>query len=250
MSVGAQTFPTPPPPEAPERPEGAFAAPRWPARYAFFALIAGLVTTLVSGGSLAPVIAPLYFVEEDLRDPLLVLVGTAAQDAIFVVTAVAFASVVQPVRAAQFGLRRTRLRRAIGLVALAAAAYVGLSIAWYALAQPGGGGEDPRLLDQTSVAGAVIFGVVVIVVAPLAEEFFFRGFMFQALRNRLGVAGAAGLDGLVFGAAHAGTRPWQYLVPLVLFGVILCLVFQRTRSLWPCVGLHGANNLLAFGLSL
>ncbi len=52
------------------------------------------------------------------------------------------------------------------------------------------------------------------VVAPMCEEFLFRGYMFTALRNWRGTWPAAVITGLIFGAVHAGSAPALDLVPL------------------------------------
>ena len=65
--------------------------------------------------------------------------------------------------------------------------------------------------DESTLA-LVAAGFVVIVVAPVAEEFFFRGFFYRALRSRLGVLSAAAIDGLVFGLIHfTGTDTLELL---------------------------------------
>jgi membrane protease YdiL (CAAX protease family) len=88
----------------------------------------------------------------------------------------------------------------------------------------------------------------VTVVAPIAEEFLFRGYIFTALRGWAGVAGSALLTGALFGVIHfSPDRPAAYLVPLALFGVLLCLLYWKTGSLYPCIALHAINNALAFG---
>jgi membrane protease YdiL (CAAX protease family) len=89
----------------------------------------------------------------------------------------------------------------------------------------------------------------------MAEEFFFRGFLFGTLRRwRVSVFGreigtwlAAILTGILFGLAHTGSASSQYLVPLGFLGFVLCLVRWRTRSLYPCMALHSFNNSLALG---
>lgn len=90
--------------------------------------------------------------------------------------------------------------------------------------------------------------VVAAVVAPLVEEALFRGVLYQWLRGHLGVAPAVVLDGLLFASAHlvsgvAGL--WKLLPVLFVMGCVLCLTFQRTRSLFASMLLHGANNGLA-----
>ena len=89
----------------------------------------------------------------------------------------------------------------------------------------------------------------------MAEEFFFRGFLFGALRRwRISVLGreigtwvAAVFTGVLFGLAHTGSASSQYLIPLGFLGFVLCLVRWRTRSLYPCMALHSFNNSLALG---
>ena len=107
--------------------------------------------------------------------------------------------------------------------------------------------------STAALVGAAIF---VCVVAPIAEEFFFRGFFFGALRKwrimigegrNIGVWVAAVVTGLLFGLAHTGSASSQYLIPLGFLGFILCMVRWRTRSLYPCIALHSANNALALG---
>ena len=108
--------------------------------------------------------------------------------------------------------------------------------------------ELPKELGvDTSHAALAATAVLVCVVAPVAEEFIFRGYFFPALRNWKGLWPAVVLDGLIFGAIHAGSAPVGYLVPLALFGSVLCLVYARTGSLYPCIALHALNNSIAFG---
>jgi membrane protease YdiL (CAAX protease family) len=83
----------------------------------------------------------------------------------------------------------------------------------------------------------------------MAEEFFFRGFYFTALRNWKGLWPAAILTGITFGAIHVGSSPVGYLVPLAVLGFLLCLLYVRTGSLYPCIALHCTNNSIAFGVS-
>ncbi len=93
------------------------------------------------------------------------------------------------------------------------------------------------------------------VAAPIAEEFFFRGFLFGTLRrwhvrvsgHELGPWIAAVIVGILFGLAHTGSASPQYLVPLGFLGFVLCVMRWRTRSLYPCIALHAFNNALALG---
>ena len=88
------------------------------------------------------------------------------------------------------------------------------------------------------------------VAAPAAEEFFFRGFFYRALRTRLGALMAALIDGLLFGAVHYEGPKTALLLPvLAALGFIFCLVYEKTGTLFATIGLHALNNTIAFGVS-
>jgi membrane protease YdiL (CAAX protease family) len=238
------------PPEPPERPEGvAEPAPRWPAWTAPVALIAALAAALFGAifvGAVAAVGGA------DLDDPpaAVNIVATVVQDAAMVVAALAFARLVAPPRPWHFGLRATRPWPAVGWTLLTWLAFVILSAVWVSALGIDEPDDLPEQLgvDESTLA-FVSVAVLVTVVAPIAEEVFFRGYFFTALRSWRGPWLAAILTGVVFGAIHAGSAPAGYLVPLALFGIGLCLLYWRTGSLYPCIALHALNNALAFGVS-
>jgi membrane protease YdiL (CAAX protease family) len=183
--------------------------------------------------------------------PAVNIIATVFQDVALVVSAVVFARMAGTVRPAYFGLRRPRaLKPALAWIAAAYGSFFVLSAIWIAILQIKSKDQLPDELgvDKSTVALLAV-AFLVAVVAPLAEEFFFRGFFFSALRNWHGVWPAAIVTGLVFGGIHAGSSPVGFLVPLAFFGILLCLLYERTGSLYPCIGLHCLNNSVAFGVA-
>jgi membrane protease YdiL (CAAX protease family) len=165
--------------------------------------------------------------------------------------ALLFARTTAVPRPWQFGLRRTRFWPAVGWGLLAWGAFYFFTYLWVTILGLHTGKEKlPEELgvDSSDVA-LVAVAVLVAVVAPIAEEFFFRGYFFAALRNWKGVWPAAIVTGAVFGSIHAGGTDAAFLVPLAFFGFALCLLRVRTGSLYPGIVLHCANNSLAFGVS-
>ena len=77
---------------------------------------------------------------------------------------------------------------------------------------------------------------------PFAEEVFFRGFLMAALVEPLGTVRAALLSSLVFAAGHLTLSS---LVPLFVTGLLLSWLYVKTRSVWPPMAAHAAQNLLA-----
>ena len=78
---------------------------------------------------------------------------------------------------------------------------------------------------------------------PLAEEVFFRGFLYQGLRARWGVGWALVLTSLVFALVHLtpGVIP-----PIFCMSLLMTWLYERSRSLWTSILLHMMINGLAF----
>ena len=99
---------------------------------------------------------------------------------------------------------------------------------------PGRRPRRPKLPDELGVKDSTVallaVAFLVAVVAPIAEEFFFRGFFFTALRNWKGLWPAAIITGLVFGAIHVGSAEAAFLLPLAFFGFALCLLLRRAPA--------------------
>jgi len=178
------------------------------------------------------------------------IADTVVQDGAFILAAILFAQVGgRTVRSWQFGLRRpyTGWRAAAGLIVLLMIAFLTFSVLWGALVHV----SKEKLLEQLGAEQSTLLLVLsaglTCVIAPICEEFLFRGFIFSALRNWRGAWPAALITGLVFGAVHLGSAPAADLVPLAGLGFGLCLLYGYTGSLYPCIVAHSLNNSLAFG---
>ena len=242
------SFPHPPPPDPPELPAAARSYPRWPWWYSLAGLGIALVGTLFVVGIVGAVAASAGV--EDVEDAKgLLFGGTVIQQAIFAGVAIFLASRIERPRLWHFGLRPTRFWPTIGWAALGLVAYWVLTIVYVALVRPD---EEQETLEDLGTDDSTLWlvaaAMLVIVLAPLAEEFFFRGFFYRALRTRLPVLLAALSVGIVFGAIHLGSTPPVLLVPLAILGLVFCLVYEKTGSLFATIGLHALNNLIAFGV--
>jgi membrane protease YdiL (CAAX protease family) len=240
--------PPPPPPARPELPEGA--TPRWPAWYAGVGFLVALIATLIVVG----IVAAATGAATDEDDTTFTVVATFLQGLIFIGTAVMFASFVRRPRPEHFGLRPTRFWPAVGWAALGIASfYVAVAI-YTAIVQPDAEQTVAQDLGaDEGTFGMIAAGFMVVCVAPVAEEFFFRGFFYRALRSRYTVLVAAAIDGLVFGVIHydfSGADALLILPPLAVLGFIFCLVYERTGSLYPVIALHALNNAIAYGVTV
>jgi uncharacterized protein len=241
--------PAPSPDRRPDRSD----EPPWPAWTAPAAVLVGLVVGVLGTVVVAGIGAA---AGSSQTTPAITLIGDVVFDLGFVVSALYFASRSGRPRPSDFGYRRIAWSLGIGAFLAAGVGYYVVTAAYGALVNLHGTDKLPKDLGiSTSTAALVGAAVFVCVIAPIAEEFFFRGFIFGALRRwHIKVAGhnigtwvAAVETGILFGLAHTGSASYQYLIPLGFLGFVLCLVRWRTRSLYPCMALHSVNNSLALG---
>jgi len=90
-----------------------------------------------------------------------------------------------------------------------------------------------------------LVGVLALGLAPVAEETFFRGFVFGGLRRRWGTWWAALASGLLFGLMHLQVGA---IVPFTAIGVVFALAYAYSGSIWPSVAAHLAFNSVSFGV--
>jgi|GEM_PF-1148160 len=104
---------------------------------------------------------------------------------------------------------------------------------------------EPKQKDIAASFGPTIVQVLLIVIAaPIAEETCFRGMLFGGLREKLPRLAAALITGLIFGGLHVLTGVTA-VPPLIVFGFLLALLYERTGSVVPGILLHMVNNSIA-----
>jgi membrane protease YdiL (CAAX protease family) len=104
---------------------------------------------------------------------------------------------------------------------------------------------EPHQQDIAKGFGAIPIQIVLIVIAaPVSEEVCFRGMLFGGLREKLPRIAAALICGLIFGALHALTGVTA-VPPLIVFGFLLALLYEKTGSIIPGMLLHMLNNIVA-----
>lgn len=99
---------------------------------------------------------------------------------------------------------------------------------------------DPILAQP---GGRLAIAVLAIGIAPVVEEFFFRGLIQHPLERRWGAAAGITVAATLFAAVHL--LPWVFPLHLLL-GVLLGTAVYLSRSIWTGVLLHAANNVAAF----
>lgn len=106
----------------------------------------------------------------------------------------------------------------------------------------GQGGSNPLLQlaleSQDGVALGIFFSTAAIA-APFFEEILFRGFLLPSLTRYLPVWGAIFVSSLLFAIAHLSLSE---ILPLTALGIVLGVVYTRSRNLLAPMLLHSLWN--------
>ena len=85
------------------------------------------------------------------------------------------------------------------------------------------------------------FMLVGVVFAPIIEEIFFRGFLFQGFRQQYGWVRAGLLSSAIFAVGHLDPVA---LIPTFILGCLLAYMYHRSNSVWPGIILHFLVNAM------
>jgi len=216
------------------------------------AVLGGLALPLLLwGGSLA--VATSQGPAEDISDGAIAagLIVTIILDFVLIGLAAGFSLWRHKLSWRDLGLRAFD-RRLWWLPPVAAAgALVGIIVYSSVLIGLGADSAAPNQDDLESIfqsrALLPLTGVAVVLMAPLAEEIFFRGFVFAGLLRPFGVAGAMLASGLLFGLFHVTSGDTLGVVlPFALIGVLFAWLYYRSGSLWPNILAHLLFNVVGF----
>ncbi len=83
--------------------------------------------------------------------------------------------------------------------------------------------------------------------APFAEELFFRGFVYRVFTKTWPIWLGSILTAALFALIHFQL---QSILPLFLLGLLLNWAYQRTGSVWTAFAFHALNNLIAIGFEI
>jgi membrane protease YdiL (CAAX protease family) len=96
--------------------------------------------------------------------------------------------------------------------------------------------NDSALEKITSGVQLAVLALNVVVVAPVVEEMFFRGFLLQRFAHKWGTTAGVLSSSALFAVGHV---EW---IGHFVTGVAFALLFLRTRSLWMTILAHGVYN--------
>ncbi|MBI5679681.1 MAG: CPBP family intramembrane metalloprotease [Methanobacterium sp.] len=86
--------------------------------------------------------------------------------------------------------------------------------------------------------------IIGVLIAPIVEEFLFRGVMLHRFTVKWGIRTAVLVSSFIFGILHAD------ILGAFLFGVVMCILYIRTGTIIVPIICHMLNNLIAYGTQM
>lgn len=139
----------------------------------------------------------------------------------------------------------TDVRAGVATLLVALPVLTAVSLLWVELLRSLGLPDAPQdliAIFAKTQSPFVIIGMLLVacVLAPLAEEMFFRAGLYRFTRQKLGRAPALLINAVCFGALHAS---WGAFLPLAALGVIFALAYEATGSIRVPILAHCLFNL-------
>lgn len=144
-----------------------------------------------------------------------------------------------------FGLGPSRFPKAAGTGLLWLIITYPLILAAQALVQRVAGSADDSqmivkyFLEHPDFKHRAAVFIMAVIVAPIAEEIVFRGYFYGVIRRYGGRFPALLTSSLLFAAIHVHLPS---MLGLGILAIILCLLYERTGSLWAPITMHACFN--------
>jgi len=113
--------------------------------------------------------------------------------------------------------------------------YAGIQMFW----------NEGEFFGLDSVLRAVTIPIATVIIAPVAEEIIYRGYVLSALLARIGTRTAVTLSCLIFASVHLGVGPGLSIY-VFIGAFILAYLYLRFRNVYPCILMHVLNNVAAY----
>lgn len=85
--------------------------------------------------------------------------------------------------------------------------------------------------------------ITLVIIAPVAEEMLFRGYLYDRLRRFVPIWLAILMTSCLFGLAHGA---WNLVFDTFALSVVMCLLREYTGSIWTSILLHMTKNGIAY----
>ncbi|MEY8348297.1 CPBP family intramembrane glutamic endopeptidase [Bacillus cereus] len=104
--------------------------------------------------------------------------------------------------------------------------------------------NDDGAIDMSNTYTQILGVISACIFAPIMEEVIFRGFFLQRMAFKWGIKRAVIVSSLIFGLGHFD------IVGAFIFGVVMCLLYIKTKNIWTNIAVHALNNCIVTFIQL
>lgn len=112
--------------------------------------------------------------------------------------------------------------------------------------------QDVGFENLFFISDKILAFVALVVLAPVAEEIIFRGWLYGKVRSRMpawvGILVVSALFGLMHLGWNAEALQWNAAANIFCMAVVLCVLREITGTIWSGIVLHMLKNGVAFYL--
>jgi membrane protease YdiL (CAAX protease family) len=99
----------------------------------------------------------------------------------------------------------------------------------------------PFEFSKSSSLSVLYRGIAVLIIAPIFEELFFRKFLFGEVLKKHSLTTSIIVSSICFSIIHLPS--YRNLLPTFIFGIIVCLIYNKTKNIFYTIILHFLTNL-------
>lgn len=100
---------------------------------------------------------------------------------------------------------------------------------------------NPFEFSESSNLSVLYRGISVLIIAPIFEELFFRKFLFGEVLKKHSLTISILISSICFSIIHLPS--YRNLLPTFIFGIIACLIYNKTKNIFYTIILHFLVNL-------
>lgn len=193
-------------------------------------------------------------IEESENKSLYLLILFVVQWVIIAIPLLVLTGIKYKLNRKTFAIKKTGFWKTFKLVFWGFMVFVGISfivslLILYTNIQIPGYQVQERILPLFGgdLFSLIISGTLIIAIAPIFEELFFRGFLLRSLSDKMGIFYGSILAALIFSLLHL--QPGS-LIPLFILGLIINSLVIKSKSIVPAIAFHVFNNAVAFTIEV
>ncbi|OUB77079.1 CPBP family intramembrane glutamic endopeptidase [Bacillus thuringiensis] len=108
--------------------------------------------------------------------------------------------------------------------------------------------DPPKMIYNPSEMQLLIYGIGLVLLAPIWEEFLFRGILFSRLKNYIPICACFIISSLAFTCIHPIS--FGNSLYIFVFGLLVAYSYYKTNNMFVPISIHLLNNLFSLSIAM